>query len=692
DFVPNFDDQRQEPTVLPAKVPNLLINGSSGIAVGMATNIPPHNLREVAAALKYLVAHPDCTVDDLIRRLPGPDFPTGGFILGTEGIREAYRTGRGRIVMRARVQKETRRNGKEQLVVTELPYGVSKARLVEQIAELVRDRKLEDIADLRDESDREGMRVVIELKRGAHAGRVLAQLYKHTPLQTTFGAILLALDRGVPREFNLKELLERYRDHRLEVIRRRARYELEQARKEAHTVEGLLIALAHIDAVVALIRRAKDREDAARKLRKRFGLSEAQADAILDMRLARLTALEARQLEKRLEELKKQIADLEKLLESEQRQLETFVAELNEMVARYGDARRTTIIRAEQDFEVEDVQAEEDVVVAVSHQGYAWRIPMALYRRRAARGNALAGLDRHDGDFLEHAFIATTRDTLLLFTADGQAHALPVARVPEAGRTGRGRPLAQLLGLNRRAAIAAIVAVSGFDAERSLVFLTAGGLVKRTALDQFAGIRAGGIKAIEVRKGDRLIEVQPADGARDLIVVTRQGRAIRFPLSEVPLLGRTAQGVKGIQLRPQDEVVGMVLARRQASLCTITEQGYAKRTPLAAYPVQRRGGVGTVTLEVTQRTGPLVAARELLPGDELMIIASDGASARVGAGEIPEQRRATQGKRVFTPGDGARVIDVARVAAEREERRDEQPALTEETAPEQLELVGLTGE
>jgi DNA gyrase subunit A len=660
EFTPNFDDRLKEPAVLPARYPNLLVNGTSGIAVGMATNIPPHNLREIAAAVKHLVAHPDATVADLMRHVPGPDFPTGAYILGADGIRDAYHTGRGRIVMRAAVQKETKRGGREQLVVTALPYAVSKAKVIEQIAQVAR-TKLDEISDLRDESDRDGMRIVIELKRGAKTQPILAVLYKQTYLQATFGAIMLALDNGVPRELSLKEMLERFRDHRLDVIRRRSRHDLEQAKAEAHIVQGLLIALEYIDEVIAIIRASADQDEAAHALCNSFELSETQARAILAMRLGRLTALETDELKKQLAALRRQIRELEAILGSETRQLEVLVTELEAVVEKFGDERRTTIVDEPDAFEVEDLVAEEQVVITLSHQSYIKRVPIGLYRRRVSSGRSLAGMDRYEDDFLEHVFVASTQDTLVFFTQHGQAHALAVSDVPEAGPSSRGRALAQLITLEKGDRVAALIPVAEFSEERSLLFLTAGGTVKRTSLDQYANIRSGGIAAIRIVEEDRLLDVQLAEGVNDVVLVTLQGRAIRFSENDVPLMGRVAQGVRGMQLRPGDGVVGMVVVRREATLCSVTEGGYAKRTPVSDYPSQKRGGLGTITLDVSGRTGPLVAAKELLDGDELMVITAAGTAVRLAATDIPVQGRATQGKRVIGSG-GDRVVEVSRVA------------------------------
>jgi DNA gyrase subunit A len=666
DFIRTFDDQREEPVVLPSRLPNLLINGSAGIAVGMATNVPPHNLREVAAALRHLVEHPDCPVDDLIRHVPGPDFPTGGFIIGTDGIQDAYRTGRGRMTMRARVQRESKRGGKEQLVVTELPYGVSKARVVEQIADLVRQKKLEDVSDLRDETDRDGMRIVVELKRGAKVQPILNQLYKRTYMQATFGAIMLALDRGVPREMNLKELLEKFRDHRIEVIQRRAAHELEQAKAEAHVTEGLITALDHIDEVIAIIRDSKSKEQANERLRSRFRLSSIQADAILNMRLHRLTELETKELRDRLRELKRRIAELYALLDSEEQQLAMLLAETAELVGKYGDDRRTAIVEGDSEFKLEDMVAEEDVVVTVSHAGYIQRMPVSLYRRRVTSGKALAGMEKYEDDFLEHVFIAGTHDVVLVISSAGQAYEIAVLDIPEGGRASRGRALSQLLGFETGSGVAALIPLSEYVDSADLVFLTRDGLVKRTRLSEFANIRAGGIIAIGLRPGDELLDVQISTGGHDIVLVTAGGRAIRFPDSEIPQVGRAAQGVIGVRMKAGDRVVGMVVVRRDATLACVTAGGFAKRTPIGEFRVQGRGGQGTVALSVSERTGPLVAAKEVLEGDELMVATAGGVATRLRAGEIPIQGRATQGRAMIRVPVGDRVADVSRVASDRE--------------------------
>jgi DNA gyrase subunit A len=667
DFQPNFDGRLQEPKVLPSRFPNLLVNGSSGIAVGMSTNVPPHNLREVAAAVKQLVIDPDCTVADLMRHLPGPDFPTGGFIVGREGIEKMYEEGRGRVVMRARVVKEALRGGKEQLVVTELPYTVSKSKVIEQIATLARKGRADDISDIRDETDRDGIRFVIELKRGAKAGRVLKQLFKRTSLQYTFGAIMLALDGGQPREFDLKALLERFRDHRLEVIRRRSRYELERAEAERHVIEGLLVALDHIDQVVKIIRGSKDREQASERLQDRFGLSEAQAEAILNMRLAKLTALERSQLQARLRELQGRIKELKEILGSEERQLEVMLEELTEVVRRHGDARRTVILEEgetekESEAKVEEGIADEDVVVTLSHEGFVKRIPMHLYRRRTSSGKSLAGMERYEDDYLERIFVARTRGWILSFTEQGHCHFLPVLDVPESARSSRGQSVYALLGsADRRDRIVAMIAVDDLLApDRYLFFLSAKGVVKRTALEEFSNPRAGGVKAAGVKKGDRITNVAMSDGRAEVMLLSSGGRAIRFTEGEVPSVGRTAQGVRGMSLKGEDEVVGMLLIRREANVLTVTEDAMAKRIPVGEFPLQKRGGMGNLVTTAAGASAKVVAALEVLEADEIMIISAAGHVSRVAADTVPAQGRRTQGRRVVKLATGDRVVEVTR--------------------------------
>ena len=688
---PNFDNRLQEPAVLPGRFPNLLVNGSSGIAVGMSTNVPPHSLREVAAGLKQLVVDPDCTVADLMRHIPGPDFPTGGFIVGRDGIESMYETGRGRVIMRARVVKEALRGGKEQLVVTELPYTVSKTKIIEQIADLAKRGKIEDISDIRDETDRDGIRLVIELKRGAKAGKVLKYLYKRTNLQYTFGAIMLALDHGQPKEFNLKELLERFRDHRLEVIQKRSRHDLEKAEAERHVIDGLLVALDHIDEVIKIIRGSKDRAQASERLQDRFGLSEVQADAILNMRLAKLTALERSALKARLAELEAIIAELRAILASEERQLEVMLEELNEVVKAHGDARRTVILdegeekEAETAAPVEESIADEDVVITLSHEGFVKRIPMHLYRRRLSSGKALAGMERYEDDYLERVFVARTQGWILAFTEGGHCHFLPVLDVPESSRSSRGQSVYALLGAaDRSDRIVSTIPVDDLEAaQRCLIFLSRGGTMKRTALSEFSNPRSGGIIAAGVKDGDRIMEVALSDGLAEIMLLSSGGRAIRFAEAEVPLVGRTAQGVKGMELKGSDEVVGMVLIRRDANVLTISEDGFGKRIPVGEFPLQKRGGMGTM---VSSSDGPkVVAALEILDADEVMLITAGGQVTRVSADAIPLQGRRTQGKRVAKLPGGDRVVEVTRTQGEGGEPA---PPPLSESPGGQLDLLG----
>jgi len=681
-FAPNFDDRLEEPTVLPSKFPNLLVNGASGIAVGMATNIPPHNLAEVCAAVRYLVDNPECDLLDLRRIVKGPDFPTGGFIFGRDAIKECYETGRGRIVMRARAQIEERESsGKQQIVVTEIPFQVNKSRLVEQIADQVRDKKIEGVSDLRDESDRDGMRIVIELKRDANADVVLNQLYKRTTMQSTFGAIMLALVNGEPKVMGLKEILQHFVDHRHTVIVKRSEFDLKEARAREHILEGLKIAVDHIDEVIKIIRGAKDVETADAALRERFGLSERQSKAILDMRLARLTALEREKLEAELTEVRAVITELEGLLASRERRMTILKEEMEKLEQKYGDVRRTEIVSDTGEFSVEDLIAEEDMVVTISHSGYIKRIPVSTYRRQRRGGRGLAGMGTKEDDWVEHLFIASTHDYMLFFTQNGQVYWLKVYDIPQGGRAARGRPVVNLIQIGEGERIAAFQAVRTFDDQHSLMFATANGTVKKTVLSAYGNPRANGINAINIETGDELIDVQVTDGSNDIVLGTRYGMSIRFPESDVREMGRATTGVRGITLEEGDRVVDMVVIRRDATLLVVTEKGLGKRSELSEYRVQKRGGKGIITLKHTDKTGVIVALKEVLPDDELMMITRHGVIIRVPADGIRVIGRNTQGVRVMNLDAGDTVVDVTRVVSEEENGTDGEGEQAEIVSP-----------
>ncbi|MBI2401613.1 MAG: DNA gyrase subunit A [Gemmatimonadetes bacterium] len=679
DFVPNFDDRLQEPTVLPARVPNLLVNGSSGIAVGMATNVPPHNLKEVAAAVAHLVDHPDSSVADLRKHIQGPDFPTGGFIYGRDGIKECYETGRGRIVMRARAQVEEKESsGKARIVVTEIPFQVNKARLVEQIAELVRAKKITDVSDLRDESDRDGMRIVIELKRDANTAVVLNQLYKHTQMQATFGAIMLALVDGVPQVLDLKQLLQHYIDHRHEVITRRTQFDLDQALEREHLLEGLKIAVDNIDEVVEIIRKAKDVPAADAALRQRFELTEKQSKAILDMRLARLTALEVDRLDEELRDVKKLIKELKSILASKPKRLGILKSELEDLVKKFGDDRRTDIVADQGEFSVEDLIAEEDMVITVSHAGYIKRTPVTTYKRQRRGGRGLNGMGTKEDDWVEHLFVASTHDYVLFFTHNGQVYWLKVYDIPQHGRAARGKPIINLIQIQQNERIAAFVPVREFSDTQYLIFATAGGTVKKTFLSAYGNPRSNGINAINIEDQDQLIDVQVTDGSNDIVLATRHGMSIRFSENDVRETGRATTGVRGIELEGDDRVIGMVVIRRDATLLVVSEKGLGKRSELSEYRVQHRGGKGIITLKHTDKTGDIVALKEVLPEDELMLITRHGVIIRVPVDGIRVIGRNTQGVKVMNLDPGDTVVDVARVVKE-EEGGDEEP--TDEAGP-----------
>jgi DNA gyrase subunit A len=670
-FIPTFDDRLEEPTVLPSKLPNLLINGSSGIAVGMATNIPPHNLGEIVSAIKHLVDHPDCDIKDLRRLVQGPDFPTGGYIYGRDGVRDCYETGRGRIVMRARAQVEEKESsGRAQIVVTEIPFMVNKSRLIEQIVDLVRQKKATDISDLRDESDRDGMRIVIELKRDGNPSVVLNQLFKHTQMQTTFGAIMLALADGQPRVMNLKEMIQHFVDHRHHVITKRTEFDLAQAEAREHILEGLKIAVDNIDEVVQIIRKAKDVPSADGALRARFGLSEKQSEAILNMRLARLTALEIDKLEEELAEVRALIGELKSILASRERRMGILKDELDEAVRKFGDARRTEILADEGDFSIEDLIAEEDMVVTISHAGYIKRIPVTTYRRQRRGGRGLNGMGTKEDDWVEHLFVASTHDYVLFFTDRGRVYWLKVYDIPQGGRAARGRPVINLIQVQTEERITAFVTVRDFTENRNLMFATSRGIVKKTPLSAYGNPRAAGINAINIEAGDELIEVQVTDGTNDVVLATRNGMSIRFGEKDVREMGRATTGVRGIQLEEGDRVIGMVVVRRDATLLVVSERGLGKRSPLGDYRVQRRGGKGIITLRCTEKTGAVVALKEVLPEDELMLVTRQGVIIRLPVDGIRVIGRNTQGVKVMNLDSGDAVMDVARVVLEDEEADD----------------------
>ncbi|HEU4988336.1 MAG TPA: DNA gyrase subunit A [Gemmatimonadaceae bacterium] len=674
DFVPNFDDRLQEPAVLPSGFPNLVVNGSSGIAVGMATNIPPHNLREVVNALLHLIDHPDASVGDVRKYIKGPDFPTAGFIYGRQGIKDYQETGRGRIVMRARaVIEEKESSNKAQIVVTEIPYQVNSAKLLEDIAGLVRDKKLEGISDLRNESDREGLRIVIELKRDAIPRVVLNQLYKHTQLQTTFGVIMLALvpdavtGRLVPKIMPLKEVLEHYITHRHDVIVRRAQFELDKAQEREHILEGLKIAVDNIDEVIKVIRAAEDTPAASAQLQKRFKLSERQAEAILNMRLAKLTGLEIEKLEEELKEVRAIIKELKELLESKPKRMALMKSELGTAAEKFGDARRTEITSDEGEFTVEDLIAEEDMVVTISHSGYIKRTAVSTYRRQRRGGKGGTGATLKDEDFVEHLFVASTHDALLFFTDDGRVFWLKVHELPQAGRAAKGKPVVNLINVSPETRIQATLAVRDYPEDKFLLFCTRQGTVKRTAMSQYANPRSTGLKAIKIEDGDELIDVQVTDGNNDIVLATRHGLSIRFQENDVRPMGRDTTGVKGIELGDGDAVVGMVVVKREANLLVVTERGMGKCSPIDEYRVQKRGGKGIITVHRTEKTGDAVSIKEVLPDDELMLITMHGIIIRMPVKGIRVAGRNTQGVRLVELEGTDVVRDVARVVPDDEE-------------------------
>ena len=663
-FAPNFDGRLDEPVVLPANFPNLLVNGSSGIAVGMATNVPPHNLREIVEAASALIRDPDLPQEELEELVLGPDFPTGASICGREGIRDAYRTGRGRIVMRARTEIEETRQGGERIVVPEIPFMVNKARLIEQIAGLVREKRVVGIQALRDESDRDGMRIVVELKRDAITQVVLNQLYKHTQMQSTFGAILLALVDGVPRVLTLRELLLKFIAHRHEVVVRRSEFDLRKAKEREHILEGLKVAVDNVDEVIRIIRASADRPAAAAELRAGFGLSDAQAEAILNMRLARLTGLEMRRLEEELAEVRGRIGELEALLASRDRRMQVIDGELRGLSERYGDDRRTRIIGESFRLEMGDLIVDEEVVLTVSHHGYVKRIPIDTYRSQRRGGRGLQGMGTKESDWVEHLFVASTHDVLMIFTRDGTCHWLRVWQIPQGSRQARGKPIVNLLNIGRGSKIASIVPVREFSDDRWLLFATRDGMVKRTLLAAYGNVRSVGLRAINIREGDELIVVRITGGDDEVILATEAGQAIRFRESDCRAMGRVTGGVKGIWLAEGDRVVGMVVVRPDSSLLVVTDGGMGKRTEVGEYRLQRRGGKGVINMKLSERAGKVVSIKAVAPDEEVMLITRRGVINRQRTEEIRIIGRLTKGVRLVALDEKDEIMDVARVVAD----------------------------
>ncbi len=663
DFVPNYDESLVEPSVLPSKFPNLIINGSSGIAVGMATNIPPHNLVETINGLIALIENPEISVEELMTHIPGPDFPTGAFIYGREGIRAAYEAGRGVIQLRSRAIIERDRKGeRESIVITELPYQTNKAKLIERIAELIEEKVIEGISNVRDESDRDGMRVVIELKRNEVAEVILNQLYKHTQMQTSFGIILLAIHQNQPKLLSLKEMLHLFVRHRKEMVTRRSLFDLKKAEARAHILEGLKKAIEQIDAVIATIRASKTPKEAKDRLIERFTFSEEQAQAILDMRLQRLTNLEQHKIVEEYEETIKLINRLKALLASERLMFNLIKEEFLSLRDAYGDERRTEIVEIAPEIRVEDLIAEEDMVVTITHTGYIKRNPISLYRSQHRGGKGKVGINVKEEDFVEDLFIASTHDYILFFTDAGRVHWMKVHELPQAGRLTRGKAIVNLLNLSPQEKVTAILPLKDFAAGKFITFMTKRGIIKRTALEAYSNPRAGGIIAIHLDEGDELISTKLTDGQQHLFLGTKMGKAIHFPETQIREIGRTARGIKGVRISKEDEVVGMEAVSPYSQLLTVTANGYGKRTQVSEYRIQNRGGAGIFTVKRTQKTGNVVTIKTVSDEDELMLISDRGKIIRLRAVDIPIQGRTTQGVRLITLEEGERVVAVAKLA------------------------------
>lgn len=680
DFGPNYDGQYEEPLVLPSRFPSLLVNGATGIAVGMATNIPPHNLTEVIDGLLLLMDNPEVKVEDIMAVIKGPDFPTGGIILGHEGIRKAYRTGHGSIQVRAKTRIEEANNGKMRIIVEELPYQVNKARLVEKIAELARDKKIDGITDLRDESDRNGMRVVIELRRDVNPRIILNNLYKHTTLQTSFGMNMLALVKGQPQVLNLKEMLAHYLEHQIEVITRRTQYDLRKAEERAHILEGLRVALDNIDAVIALIRGSQTTADARNGLMEQFGLSEKQAQAILDMRLQRLTGLERDKIEDEYQELVKLITKLRGILADPKKILAVVRKEIKEVKKHYGDERRTLIKVDEDNIADEDLIPEEEVSIMMTHRGYIKRMPLNTYRAQKRGGRGVTGMGTKDDDFVHHLFATHSHNHLLFFSNKGKVYRMKAYEVPELGRAARGTPIINLIQIDQDERIHAIIPVKEFYADKFLFFATQQGVVKKTSLSEFENIRRNGLFAINLRDGDELVAVHLTDGNQEIIMGTSQGMSIRFPEHDVRQMGRSATGVKGITLAEEDQIIDMDIVTKDRDVLIVTKKGYGKRTPVEEYRVQSRGGKGIKTMGITPRKGEVIGHKIVSPAEDLMIVTQSGVVIRLNIEDISSMGRYAQGVKLIKVAGDEEVATVARV-----QRTDEEDEIPDSELQDQTE-------
>lgn len=663
EFVDNYDGSMKEPTVLPAKFPNLLVNGSSGIAVGMATNIPTHNLGEVSRAIIATIDKPDISLEEIMEILPGPDFPTGGLIMGREGIEAAYRTGRGTIVMRARVHTEKLKGDRQRIAVTELPYQVNKARLTEKIAELTREKTIAGISDLRDESDRSGMRLVIELKKEAEPELVLNQLYKHTQMQTSFGAIMLALVGGVPKTLTLLDLIRIYIEHRKEIVTRRTQFELKKAEAREHILKGLLIAIQHIDEVISLIKASPNVEAARDGLMKKFHLTEPQAQAVLDMKLSRLTNLERTKVKEELAQLAKQIAEFKETLADPAKVLAVIKEELTEMSDKFSDDRRTRIVGPAGELTVEDLIAEEEMAITITHSGYVKRVPLTTFRKQKRGGRGVAGMDLKEGDFIEHLFITSTHHFILFFTNKGKVYRLKVYELPTGSRTAKGKAIVNLLPLEPGEGVKGVIATKDFGGGRFLICASRKGMVKKTPFESYDSARSGGIIALKLLPDDELISVRLTSGDGEIMLVSRNGQAIRFGEKQCRPMGRVAAGVRGMRLDKGDEVVSMETPDSGADLLVVTEEGYGKRTPVSEYPLRGRGGKGVKTIALTERRGLISAALIVRDNQEILVASEEGIVIRVPTSGIPRTKRATQGARIMRLGKGDKVSAAALVVS-----------------------------